>query len=276
MRKYAIRRAEALLERLIRQMRRAARQGDADSIHDLRVAIRRFTQCTRVFAEFLAPGKTRKIRRRLKRLMALAADVRDRDIALELLLATRVAGKAELARTLRAERGEAWQALLEGIRKTSRRWRPQLAPAKKPARLWEEKRPVAENARAHLPTLLREYFQAGRELVAARPAPADLHAFRLRTKRLRYTLELFAPVYGARLDPRLRELQQIQQLLGEINDCAATERRLPQIQGFLEKLAARRTAAFERRWKRFSTERNLRSWESELKKIAPPQPRPGT
>src|SRR5579884_2208612 len=96
----------------------------------------------------------------------------------------------------------AWpSADLRSARACSRSsWRPELAPAKKPARLWEEKRPVAENARAHLPTLLREYFQAGRELVAARPAPADLHAFRLRTKRLRYTLELFAPVYGARLD----------------------------------------------------------------------------
>ena len=44
--------------------KQAAREGDADSIHDVRVAMRRLSRCLRVFAPFYPQGSVEKIRRR--------------------------------------------------------------------------------------------------------------------------------------------------------------------------------------------------------------------
>lgn len=52
MRKYATEHTSTLLRRLAYHMNRVGRSADSDSVHDLRVAIRRFTQSLRVFAPF--------------------------------------------------------------------------------------------------------------------------------------------------------------------------------------------------------------------------------
>ncbi|SRR5579871_801881 len=80
-REYALERARLLLERLEREMHRVAELRSADSIHDLRVSIRRFQQCLAVFAQFFPHGHTKKIRRRLRQVMELAGNIRNRDIA---------------------------------------------------------------------------------------------------------------------------------------------------------------------------------------------------
>ena len=116
MKKYALQQARRLLNRLHVQIGRAAEQGDPDAIHDLRVAIRRFNQCLRVFAQFFPTRKARKIRGRLKGIMDLAAEVRDRDIALELLDASGIRNPQLVAR-LRRDRGRAGDSLLEEIRR---------------------------------------------------------------------------------------------------------------------------------------------------------------
>ena len=45
-----------------------------------------------------------------------------------------------------------------------------------------------------------------------------LHAMRIAGKHLRYTLEVFAPLYGGTLDPFIILMKNIQDLLGEIHD----------------------------------------------------------
>ena len=47
---------------------------------------------------------------------------------------------------------------------------------------------------------------------------AELHAMRIDGKHLRYTLEIFAPIYGHALEPHIRAMKNIQDLLGEIHD----------------------------------------------------------
>ena len=46
-----------------------------------------------------------------------------------------------------------------------------------------------------------------------------LHAMRIAAKRLRYTVELFAPLCDERLEPALVDLRALQALLGEVHDC---------------------------------------------------------
>lgn len=94
---------------------------------------------------------------------------------------------------------------------------------------WNPRLGAAANARRYLPGLVSAYFTQVRELLAADPPPAELHVVRLASKRLRYSLELFRPCYGPGLKLRLAALQNLQQVLGEVNDCSATERLLENI-----------------------------------------------
>ena len=85
MREYAVLQTAILLRRLAFQVNRAAKSGEAEAIHDLRVAIRRFSRALRAFAQFFPGRSGKKVRSQLAQVMAAAASVRDLDIALELL-----------------------------------------------------------------------------------------------------------------------------------------------------------------------------------------------
>ena len=131
MRDYARLHTAILLRRLAFQLNRAARSGDADSIHDLRVAIRRFSRCLRVFAPFYADAGWKKIRIQLKALMETSNAVRDRDIALGLLKEAGIPARAAVVARLQAERRKANHDLLLEIRRWksrsfSQRWRARL------------------------------------------------------------------------------------------------------------------------------------------------------
>jgi hypothetical protein len=89
---------------------------------------------------------------------------------------------------------------------------------------WNERAGPAANARRKLPLLTADFFARVRAALAARPSPEQLHGVRLAAKRMRYTLELFRPCYGPGLEARIESLRNMQQVLGEINDCAATRR----------------------------------------------------
>jgi CHAD domain-containing protein len=126
---------------------------------------------------------------------------------------------------------------------------------------WNGRGSAAANARLRLPGAASEYFAEGRKLAAqAAPAARDLHALRLHTKRLRYTLELFRNVYGKALDDYLAMLRRVQGYLGDINDCAASKdvvfAAMPgpaplrrKVERYLEERAAKLTADFVKCWR---------------------------
>jgi len=116
---------------------------------------------------------------------------------------------------------------------------------------WDERTDAAANARRELPRLAADYFARARKPLAEDPPPAKLHALRLDTKRLRYTLELFRPCYGPGLEARLQSLRRVQQLLGEVNDSVATAALLPKgARGrrFLENRAKTQAQEFRKHW----------------------------
>ena len=84
-RDYALDQVNHLLTRLAFQVHRAAKQPGPDEIHDLRVGIRRFSQGLDVFRDFFPPWEVEKVTKRLKRMMKLTSQIRDRDITLEFL-----------------------------------------------------------------------------------------------------------------------------------------------------------------------------------------------
>ena len=76
--------AARLRKNVRRQARRAVKHPDEETIHDLRVSIRRLSECLHEFGPFLPPHKTKRTLKRLHKLMDLAAEIRNRDIAIEL------------------------------------------------------------------------------------------------------------------------------------------------------------------------------------------------
>lgn len=124
---------------------------------------------------------------------------------------------------------------------------------------WAPGAEAAENARTCLPKLITAYFAEGRKLLESNPAPAELHALRLATKKVRYTLELFKPCYDSGLDERISALKSVQQMLGEINDTVAAERtieaalgaRTPEMEKvarFLRQQGKGKAGRFKRHW----------------------------
>ena len=125
---------------------------------------------------------------------------------------------------------------------------------------WDDSATAGQNARLKLPALAQSFFEAGRRLANLNASEAALHRFRLRTKRLRYTLEFFRFCYGPGLERRLEVLREIQDCLGEISDCAvarelAAQTLAPrsaerqQADRFLRARARRKAAQFRRYWR---------------------------
>lgn len=143
-------------------------------------------------------------------------------------------------------------------------------------KLWDEAASAEDNARQRLPGLAEAYFAEGRELAAGQPAAPELHAFRMKTKRFRYTLEMFRPVYGESLEDYLGALRKVQTSLGDINDCAAARTRLdglmaptsPQhrrVDRFLDDRQAALTADFLKFWREeFDAEGEEARWRAFL------------
>ena len=110
-RRYAQRQGAARLDRLAYEMGRNCRSADVEAVHDLRVSIRRLLSCLKAFPEFFSSGGKRKVRRRLREIMTLAGEVRNRDIAVELGLQAGLPEESELLAKLAWERTEAARRL---------------------------------------------------------------------------------------------------------------------------------------------------------------------
>ena len=129
MRRYAAATVETLIRRLAFQINRTGRRGDPESVHDLRVAIRRLSQGLDVFGTLFPKGAAGKVDRKIDRLRRLAGAVRDLDITIEYCAAHE--GSGILAGSLAERRKKAFKELSEalahaGKREPWRKWRTRL------------------------------------------------------------------------------------------------------------------------------------------------------
>jgi CHAD domain-containing protein len=84
-REYAMEQMNHLLTTLAFQVHRAGKLPGPDEIHDVRVGIRRFAQGLILYAGFFPEWEVKKVKKRLRRMMRLTSEIRNRDIALEFL-----------------------------------------------------------------------------------------------------------------------------------------------------------------------------------------------
>jgi|SRR5436305_11162027 len=131
-REHALLQTAVLLRRLAFQVNRAAKNHEPDTVHDLRVAMRRFSRALRLFSQFYPAGSWKKIRRQLARALDVAASVRERDVALAILAEAAIPSDSVMVTRLKTERRRASHDLLVELRRWrargfSRKWRNELA-----------------------------------------------------------------------------------------------------------------------------------------------------
>ena len=251
------------LKKLESELRHVAHKPkDADAIHDLRVSIRRLSRALQVFEAWFERAQVKRIRGRLRKLMEHCAAVRNCDVAIEVLREAR-GQSPELIAGLEKERRRTREVLAHKLASWHRRdrvheWRKHLR-AEKPA--------TEENAQRLLPAMIEGLFGAGGE--AARPGSSHrkMHQFRLKTKRLRYTLEIFEPAYGEKTKPIMDLLKGLQEKLGAINDCATTLEMIRQNRAAaaaVRRLAGKREAEFRMYWKKHFGPRERARWKAVL------------
>jgi triphosphatase len=236
--------AAAALQRLLGEGRAhepAARLGESpEALHALRVAGRRIDTVLSLFRPCL-PAALGKSRPRLKSLLDASGAVRDVDIRLEAARAFR-SGLPEgergaldpLLRHLESERDAARSRMLRALdAKPIRDWLEGL-----PARLSRPTRAAVSASSADaaalriVPELIRKRYRklrkCARRLTAESPV-SQYHKVRVRTKKLRYALEVVAPTYGEPADAILAALLKLQSRLGTQHDSDVIARYLTQL-----------------------------------------------
>ncbi len=126
---------------------------------------------------------------------------------------------------------------------------------------------AAENARVVLPKMARKYFEAGRKAIDGKRRPDELHAFRLETKRFRYTLELFRPLYSPTLERYLKALRELQGALGKVSDYQAIQRVLSgdhAVKKEIEQKLKVKLRDLRHTWRAFDADGQLKRWRTYL------------
>ncbi len=201
----------------------------ADDLHQLRVALRRLRTLLWVWRPLLKRDMAVLERGYLKRVGAAAGSARDWDIAAQMLgeldieANTGAAGRLNAARI--AARDSACATLTAAdLRHALREMLHKVNQALNTAPRRTSIEGLAQDrVRAARQDLKKRVRRAGR---AAKSDYAAWHDVRKAAKRLRYTLEFFAPILPRRDVQRLKPLKKIQKRFGYLNDAVATERLL--------------------------------------------------
>jgi len=237
------------------QAGRTAKSPHEGEVHDLRVSIRRLTQALAAFESCFSIQEVKKIKRRLRKIMQLAGDVRDYDIAIETLSRFKSAPAAILA-SFRKQRKEAERDLTAALkhwveRGTYPKWRAALGSRDRAGANHE---PIAATAARVIEPMLAEFASRGKRALGPKASIDRIHRLRIETKRVRYTLELFAPVYGASLDGSTERLKSLQSVLGAISDCEAVREMIGRqggdrrIESALRRQMSGKLGEFRRLW----------------------------
>ena len=276
-RQFAGQAAARLLGRLAFQMNATMKSPDPEAVHDLRVAIRRFSQSLVVFKPCFPGKEKRKVRQRLKRLMVQAGEVRNCDVALKLLAKSRSQETAALLPRIRGRRKEAERVLTGALkrrieRKSSLKWRTILETALASAGGKFNQTPIEDNARSMLPRMAKEFLALGHAVAGTKVPPEKLHQFRIASKKFRYSLELCAPLYGVNLKRWIERMKRVQNLLGDINDCSTLLEMIPEqkevraTRAWLKRRERRKIEDFRRWWQEsYATPEVTRSWMRDLR-----------
>ncbi len=233
---------------------------DIEYIHRMRVASRRLRNAMDLFKACLPDKKVKKWRDEIRRITHSLGEARDMDIQIALL--NRIyedqldpkfkPGYRRLLLRIKQNRTENQKKIIKTIRKLEDKDILQEMHTH-----LEKLAALAEGTYLFTPALHQQAFNAitdrlddflayqkylkEPENIEKPENPDKLHAMRIAGKHLRYTLEIYAPVYQGALAPYLDMMKRIQNNLGQIHDNDVWVKWLPK---FIEKEQKRIEAYF--------------------------------
>jgi CHAD domain-containing protein len=276
-----VRRALALsVIRLIRHDPVVRLDTDPEGVHQARVATRRLRSDLRTFGPLVETEWSSALRDELRWLADLLGDVRDRDVLLERLRhrvgelsdADEREAAATVLATLEEQRSGAHAALLEAV--NSRRYLhllDRLVAAANGPSLDESARASASDA---VPELVRRPWHKLEKRVSKLgddPSDEELHAVRIRTKRVRYAAEAAEPVGGKPARAFAKAAEQLQDVLGELNDAVVAEHWLAEWAQPARSPEALRGAEALAERERAEAQRHRAGWREAWEKLAAPE-----
>jgi CHAD domain-containing protein len=265
----------------------AAEGGDAEPLHQLRVASRRLRASIELFSGVIYAGQLKIYRRDVPWIAGQAGAVRECDVT-SALLKDRAAkidpalaeSIAPLFEALEARRKSEHAVLYEML--ASKRFRGLVAKMSRPAiKKIGGARTLGAAAAQLLRLIARSSMRFGGTLDGDAPA-VTFHKLRVRIKRLRYALEMLKPLGGKRQKKTLARLEELQETLGLYHDAVVASawlRRYAETSGAppktvlsagaLIQLLAAREAKLRRRcikaWRRFERSDAMRDTLEEIR-----------
>jgi CHAD domain-containing protein len=224
-----------------------AKSGEVEPLHDMRVASRRLRETLRLFQQYYAPARFSKLTRKARKTTRVLGLPREMDVNLELLRRCQFAGglvvhatcehllalfEVEQARLKRRMLREFERLELKEFENDLRL----LADSAVPPRS-KTHRLFAEHQSAEFELFMQQLAQLlldkGKPLVEFEATPDSLqndnrlHELRIRTKKLRYALEILKPLLPATSgEPPIELCRALQDVLGEFHDHTVLIERL--------------------------------------------------
>ena len=219
-----------LTDVLLVQAPRARLEIGPEGVHQSRVAARRLRSCLKQFRTVLDGLHLRALDRQLADFARALGEARDLDVFLMNLGAdlADAAGPEEkrvaiLLRTARQKRQHAYthlRTMLESVEFRRLIWNATRLAALRDwgaEQIIDSHAPLRPFARATLARRWRKLLKRGNDI--AEHEAESLHELRLDAKRLRYAVELFAPLWSGKATRRfLKRLAGVQDALGIAND----------------------------------------------------------
>jgi CHAD domain-containing protein len=222
------------IKQLTGQIEGIQKAEDIEFVHRARVASRRLRQALTVFADCFAEDRVVFWRKETRRLGRGLGAARDKDVQIawvsdvlaRLEEQSCVLGVARVLVRCQRKRERRQPEVLRQLRQLldGHALHEMLKATKKLTSAGDGKQAVEASPlvfeRAECQIAERVGALRGYEPCLARPGDLQQHhAMRIAAKRLRYTMELFKPIYDGRLDRVIEVIKHVQSLLGDAHDC---------------------------------------------------------
>jgi CHAD domain-containing protein len=222
---------------------RCAYQGrEPEGVHQLRVGIRRLRAAVSVFRDVVPKADVMRLRRELRWLQGELGPAREWDVFVEHVAAgehravNRDSDSDALRASARRERAKAYGRVRRALR-SGRCARILASLVIEPQ--WgghagadgaQLQQPIREFAGATLRQRHKRVRKLGKRL--GKLGTAELHALRIRVKRLRYAVEFFAELWPGKLTERyVARLEVLQDLTGQAEDAVVALDQLDRLRG---------------------------------------------
>lgn len=210
-------------------------------VHDMRVATRRMRSAFRIFEDYYKSKPVRPFIGQLRELARVLGSVRDLDVLIadftryqtQLTEQEAQEALAHVVARLESKRQKARRKLIAHLDSKSYRgfvktFATFLTSPGKSAKNTDDHTPTPYQVRHVLPVMIHDHLATVRayDTVLEDVDVNTLHALRIEFKRLRYSIEFFAPVMGNSIEKFVEEMKQIQDYLGRLNDVVVAQARL--------------------------------------------------